>query len=176
MSKRKHSSEAVDVITKKIRSSVFNNLEEDFRVQKISEFLNMPREKFIATKSKNSTDNWVWTYSFDKRVFKSIGEIVEYVMTTEDENLNILADAAASHSEKDIKPIFDNKKLFESFNKYITRSKYPMPVSEFDLLELLRKFAADEWINIGDINDIKEKYPMFKTIYLIEHFTNFMNS
>lgn len=50
------------------------------------------------------------------------------------------------------------------------------PVCEEELLELLREFARDIWIEVGDISDIRTHYQTFKKLYLKNDFESFVTN
>lgn len=84
------------------------------------------------------------------------------LQSTTTNNLNVLAQASAN--------------IFVAFRDFLVECDYDFPVIEEELLDMLREFARDVWVDTGDISDIRNNYATFKMLYLKKDFEDFVRT
>lgn len=157
MTKIKKKMNRIENHVKNIRSATFRNLDETFRACAISQELGIPESSIFAQKFPTTSGSWAWKYTFHNNEFGNLTDVVTAVIKSQDE-----------------KNISSSSNIFVKFRDFITEYDYDLPVCEEELLELLREFARDIWIEVGDISDIRTHYQTFKKLYLKNDFESFI--
>ena len=164
----KRKEEDVSSYAKRIRTAVYQNMDESFRVQTISQILNIPIDQIKACKY-NYNNTYMWRYHYNNKDFKTLVDLVnEWYDHKSDRKLDILADVSQNENAT------TSSNIFAEFNKFLHQKQ--SPTSEDELIACLKTFTCEVWIPScnGNLTDVKNAFEVFKTIYLYENFAAFL--
>lgn len=167
---------------KRIRSLTFHNLDEGYRMEVICRECGVPQGSVKAVKMPNGT-SWVWKYTYQDTDHKSIGELVYAILksptpTLPHGDLEMLANVSASqatHQEIEENEEGHATNIYTAFMVYMKKKQKTPPTTDGELVEIMRQFALDVWIQKGSLEELKSAYTTLKTLYVSEHFVEFLN-